>query len=157
MPRRRYAAPMVFIRICWHWNNRHRKCFRWKRVAWCAMCLPPSPRLQRVPRCFLPCWQGAVDILPADAFEDHEERVDSRTTNSWLLRMDEVSAPEMLEVQLVNSVAPFLLNSPLQTSTVAFAVCASVHRQCVGNGRAVSASQDCVSSPHQHGESRPET
>ena len=34
--------------------------------------------------------------------------------NSWLLRLDEVSAPEMLEVQLVNSVAPFLLNSRLK-------------------------------------------
>ena len=37
-----------------------------------------------------------------------------RTVNSWLLRLDEVSAPEMLEVQLVNSVAPFLLNSRLK-------------------------------------------
>jgi NAD(P)-dependent dehydrogenase (short-subunit alcohol dehydrogenase family) len=55
------------------------------------------------------------DVLPADAFADNEERVDSRRTNSWLLRLDEVSAPEMLEVQLVNSVAPFLLNSRLKT------------------------------------------
>jgi hypothetical protein len=46
--------------------------------------------------------------------EDNEERADSRNTNSWLLKLDEVSAPEMLEVQLVNSVAPFLLNSRLK-------------------------------------------
>ena len=52
-----------------------------------------------------------MDILPADAFHDHEERVDSRDTNSWLLKLDAVSAPEMLEVQLVNNIAPFLLNS----------------------------------------------
>lgn len=57
---------------------------------------------------------GVTDILPADALEDNEERADSRTVNSWLLRLDEVSAPEMLEVQLVNSVAPFLLNSRLK-------------------------------------------
>lgn len=57
---------------------------------------------------------GAVDILPADALEDNEERADSRHINSWLLKLDEVSAPEMLEVQLVNSVAPFLLNSRLK-------------------------------------------
>ena len=56
----------------------------------------------------------APDILPADRLEDNEERADSRTFNSWLLRLDEVSAPEMLEVQLVNSVAPFLLNSRLK-------------------------------------------
>jgi NAD(P)-dependent dehydrogenase (short-subunit alcohol dehydrogenase family) len=54
------------------------------------------------------------DVLPADSLEDNEERADSRSTNSWLLRLDEVSAPEMLEVQLVNSVAPFLLNSRLK-------------------------------------------
>lgn len=57
---------------------------------------------------------GAVDILPADALEDNEERADSRLVNSWLLRLDQVSAPEMLEVQLVNAVAPFLLNSRLK-------------------------------------------
>ena len=56
-----------------------------------------------------------VDVLPADALEDNEERADSRTVNSWLLRLNEVSAREMLEVQLVNSVAPFLLNSRLKT------------------------------------------
>jgi NAD(P)-dependent dehydrogenase (short-subunit alcohol dehydrogenase family) len=54
------------------------------------------------------------DVLPADSLEDNEERADSRNVNSWLLRLDEVSAPEMLEVQLVNSVAPFLLNSRLK-------------------------------------------
>ncbi len=54
------------------------------------------------------------DVLPADALEDNEERADSRDVNSWLLRLDEVGAAEMLEVQLVNSVAPFLLNSRLK-------------------------------------------
>jgi len=54
------------------------------------------------------------DVLPTDSLEDNEERADSRNMNSWLLRLDEVGAPEMLEVQLVNSVAPFLLNSRLK-------------------------------------------
>ncbi len=57
---------------------------------------------------------AVLDVLPADALEDNEERADSRTVNSWLLRLDEVSASEMLEVQLVNAVAPFLLNSRLK-------------------------------------------
>lgn len=56
----------------------------------------------------------STDILPVDTLEDNEERADSREVNSWLLRLDEVSASEMLEVQLVNSVAPFLLNSRLK-------------------------------------------
>jgi NAD(P)-dependent dehydrogenase (short-subunit alcohol dehydrogenase family) len=57
----------------------------------------------------------ASDILPADSLEDNEERADSRDVNSWLLRLDEVSPLEMLEVQLVNQVAPFLLNSRLKS------------------------------------------
>src|SRR5690606_24306208 len=36
-----------------------------------------------------------------------------RTTNSWRLKLAEVPAPEMLEVQLVNAVAPFVLCSQL--------------------------------------------
>lgn len=54
------------------------------------------------------------DVLPADRLHDNEERADSRNINSWLLRLDDVTAPEMLEVQLVNSVAPFVLNSRLK-------------------------------------------
>jgi NAD(P)-dependent dehydrogenase (short-subunit alcohol dehydrogenase family) len=55
-----------------------------------------------------------VDVLPLDQLHDREERVDSREVNSWLLPIESVSAREMLEVQLVNSVAPFLLNGRLK-------------------------------------------
>lgn len=54
------------------------------------------------------------DLLPLDALHDREERVDSRDTNSWLLPLEAVSAREMLEVQMVNSVAPALLNARLK-------------------------------------------
>jgi NAD(P)-dependent dehydrogenase (short-subunit alcohol dehydrogenase family) len=54
------------------------------------------------------------DVMTVDTFVDNEERLDSRNTNSWMLRLDEVSAPEMLEVQLINNIAPFLLNSRLK-------------------------------------------
>lgn len=55
-----------------------------------------------------------VDLLPLDALHDREERVDSRDTNSWLLPLEDVSAREMLEVHMVNAVAPALLNSVLK-------------------------------------------
>ncbi len=55
-----------------------------------------------------------VDLLPLDDLHDREERADSRDTNSWLLPLEDVSAREMLEVQLVNSVAPALLNARLK-------------------------------------------
>jgi len=54
------------------------------------------------------------DILPSDRLEDNEERADSRDMNSWLLPLDQVGPQELLEVQLVNSVAPFLLNARLK-------------------------------------------
>lgn len=54
------------------------------------------------------------DVLPVDSYQDNEERMDHRTTNSWMLRLEEVSAPELLEVQLINSIAPFVLNSRLK-------------------------------------------
>ncbi len=53
-------------------------------------------------------------LLPLDAMHDREERVDSRDTNSWLLPLEDVSAREMLEVQLVNAIAPALLNARLK-------------------------------------------
>ncbi|MBT9588836.1 SDR family oxidoreductase [bacterium] len=57
---------------------------------------------------------GLADVLPLAEMHDHEERVDSRDINSWLLPIEGVGAREMLEVQLVNSVAPFLLNGRLK-------------------------------------------
>lgn len=54
------------------------------------------------------------DLLPLDELHDREERVDSRETNSWLLPLEQVSAREMLEVQLINSIAPALLNARLK-------------------------------------------
>jgi NAD(P)-dependent dehydrogenase (short-subunit alcohol dehydrogenase family) len=40
--------------------------------------------------------------------------VDLREMNSWRLRMHEVETPELLEVQLVNAIAPYILNARLK-------------------------------------------
>ena len=42
------------------------------------------------------------------------QQIDLRTTNSWRLTLRDVPSPEMLEVQLVNAVAPFILCSKLK-------------------------------------------
>jgi NAD(P)-dependent dehydrogenase (short-subunit alcohol dehydrogenase family) len=56
----------------------------------------------------------AVDeVFPAGRLDADLQQVDLRQTNSWRLTLAEVSTPEMLEVQLVNSVAPFVLCSRL--------------------------------------------
>lgn len=56
-----------------------------------------------------------ADVLPLNELHDREERVDNRDINSWLLPLEEVSTRELLEVQLVNSIAPFILNARLKT------------------------------------------
>jgi len=49
------------------------------------------------------------DIFPQGRLDADLQQVDMRKTNSWRLRLGEIPVTEMLEVQLVNSVAPFVL------------------------------------------------
>jgi len=49
------------------------------------------------------------EVFPQGKLDEDLQQVDLRETNSWRLRLGEIQAPEMLEVQLVNSVAPFVL------------------------------------------------
>ena len=51
----------------------------------------------------------AEEVFPEGVLDLDHQQVDLRSTNSWRLRLGEVQAAEMLEVQLVNSVAPFVL------------------------------------------------
>ena len=51
----------------------------------------------------------AAEVFPEGEFDADLQQVDLRTTNSWRLKLGEISTNEMLEVQLVNSVAPFVL------------------------------------------------
>ncbi len=53
------------------------------------------------------------EIFPQGRLDADLQQVDLRTTNSWRYRLAEVSTAEMLEVQLVNAVAPFVLCSQL--------------------------------------------
>ncbi len=53
------------------------------------------------------------EVFPEGKLDADLQQVDLRTTNSWRLKLSDVPAPEMLEVQLVNAVAPFILCSQL--------------------------------------------
>lgn len=53
-------------------------------------------------------------IFPDGQFDDDLQQIDLRKLNSWRLKLAEVSTIELLEVQLVNAVAPFLLNARLK-------------------------------------------
>ncbi|MEG4066316.1 SDR family NAD(P)-dependent oxidoreductase [Microcoleus sp. Pol11C2] len=58
---------------------------------------------------------GAIaDYFPRDRFDADGQQLDIRPENSWLLKLDEVNTIELLEVHLVNAIAPFILNSQLK-------------------------------------------
>jgi len=54
------------------------------------------------------------DLFPEGRLDQDLQQVDLRGRNSWRLLMAEVPAVELLEVQLVNAVAPFILNARLK-------------------------------------------
>lgn len=51
----------------------------------------------------------AEEVFPVGKLDADLQQVDLRKTNSWRHRLGEVHTVEMLEVQLVNAVAPFVL------------------------------------------------
>ncbi|MGK0489457.1 MAG: NAD(P)-dependent dehydrogenase (short-subunit alcohol dehydrogenase family) [Candidatus Endobugula sp.] len=52
---------------------------------------------------------SADEVFPEGKLDADLQQVDLRKTNSWRLKLGEINTTEMLEVQLVNSVAPFVL------------------------------------------------
>jgi NAD(P)-dependent dehydrogenase (short-subunit alcohol dehydrogenase family) len=53
-------------------------------------------------------------LFPTGQLDQDLQQVDLRERNSWRLLMHEVPAVELLEVQLVNAIAPFILNARLK-------------------------------------------
>ena len=74
----------------------------------------PVAALSQVP--LLPGDDDNGDLLfPAGSFDADAQQVDLRDVNSWRLKMAEVPVVELLEVHLVNAVAPFVLNARLKS------------------------------------------
>jgi NAD(P)-dependent dehydrogenase (short-subunit alcohol dehydrogenase family) len=59
-------------------------------------------------------FHGGEALFPANRYDEDRQQVDLRDTNSWRLRMHEVETPELLEVHLVNAIAPYILNARLK-------------------------------------------
>ena len=53
-------------------------------------------------------------LFPLGALDADLQQVDRRSVNSWRLTLDQVGTVELLEVQLVNAIAPFILNARLK-------------------------------------------
>jgi NAD(P)-dependent dehydrogenase (short-subunit alcohol dehydrogenase family) len=52
--------------------------------------------------------------FPVGAYDVNAQQIDLRTTNSWILKLADVSTREMLEVTTCNALAPFILNARLK-------------------------------------------
>ena len=57
---------------------------------------------------------GQVALFPAGQLDQDLQQMDLRDRNSWRLLLHEVSSVELLEVHLVNAIAPFILNARLK-------------------------------------------
>ena len=55
------------------------------------------------------------DLFPQGRLDQDLQQVDLRDRNSWRLMMAEVPSVELLEVHLINAVAPFILNARLKS------------------------------------------
>lgn len=53
-------------------------------------------------------------LFPTGQLDGDLQQVDLRSVNSWRLKLAEVQTVEVLEVQLVNAIAPFILNARLK-------------------------------------------
>ncbi|MFC0677134.1 SDR family NAD(P)-dependent oxidoreductase [Lysobacter korlensis] len=57
---------------------------------------------------------GQKHLFPEGRLDQDLQQVDLRGRNSWRLQMHEVPSVELLETQLVNAVAPFIINARLK-------------------------------------------
>jgi NAD(P)-dependent dehydrogenase (short-subunit alcohol dehydrogenase family) len=75
--------------------------------------LTHAARLSQVP--LLPEEREArLALFPEGMLDQDLQQVDLRETNSWRMLLADVPTVELLEVQLVNAVAPFVLNARLK-------------------------------------------
>ena len=55
------------------------------------------------------------NIIPPGVTDVQGQQLDLRTQNSWLLKLENVSTPELMECMFINAIAPFVLNSRLKS------------------------------------------
>ena len=70
--------------------------------------LSSSAKLSQIPYSFDNSL-AVNEVFPEGKLDADLQQVDLRKTNSWRLKLGEIETTEMIEVQLVNAVAPFVL------------------------------------------------
>eukprot|EP00126_Sphaerothecum_destruens_P010694 Sdes_comp20792_c0_seq1m17025 len=62
-----------------------------------------------------------AETFPEGEYDADEQQLDLRKKNSWTMKINEISTPELVEVHCVNALAPFVLNSILLEKMIAHA------------------------------------
>jgi NAD(P)-dependent dehydrogenase (short-subunit alcohol dehydrogenase family) len=57
---------------------------------------------------------GDPTLFPTGSLDVNRQQVDLRKHNSWTMKLDEVSTPELAEVFAINTMAPTILNARLK-------------------------------------------
>ena len=73
----------------------------------------PSAELSQVPL-IAEDYENGEHLFPTGRLDADEQQVDLRNMNSWRLKLADVETVELLEVHVVNAVAPFILNARLK-------------------------------------------
>ncbi len=73
-----------------------------------------AARLSQIPSQYDEQSKSTFELFPIGKSDADMQQIDLRTMNSWRMALADVPTPEMLEVQLVNAVAPFILCSKLK-------------------------------------------
>jgi NAD(P)-dependent dehydrogenase (short-subunit alcohol dehydrogenase family) len=71
--------------------------------------LRSSAQLSQIPYAYDNAIAKPEEIFPSGKLDADLQQVDLRETNSWRLKLGQIETSEMLELQLVNAVAPFVL------------------------------------------------
>jgi NAD(P)-dependent dehydrogenase (short-subunit alcohol dehydrogenase family) len=61
-----------------------------------------------------PALIGDPKLFPAGQVDFFNQPLDLRSSNSWVMKLDEVDTAEVLSANLVNNISPFMLNSRLK-------------------------------------------
>ena len=73
----------------------------------------PSAELSQVPL-IAEDFEHGEHLFPTGRLDADEQQVDLRDMNSWRLKLADVETVELLEVHVVNAVAPFIINARLK-------------------------------------------
>lgn len=71
-----------------------------------------SSQLMVHPDDFKSC-QDVDEYFPSNCYDEDHQQLDLRPVNTWTLEADQVDTAEIVEVQLVNSISPFVILNKL--------------------------------------------